>query len=51
MTIIYELEDKICCILKRQIDRDFWLVLYLKHEIQEYKNKGMNLNRIILNPI
>ena len=51
MVIIYELKDKLCCISKRQIDRNFWPVLYLKHEKQEYKNKGMNLKRIILNPI
>ena len=41
MVIIYELEDKMFCISKRLIDRDFRPVLYLKHEIQEYKNKGM----------
>ena len=37
MVVIYELEDKMCCISKLQIDRDFWPLLYLKHEIQEYK--------------
>ena len=43
MVIIYELEDKMCWISKRQIDRDFLPVINLKHEIQEYKNKDMNL--------
>ena len=37
MVIIYELEDKMCCISKLQIDRDFWPVLYLRNEKQEYK--------------
>ena len=37
MVVINELKDKImCCISKLQIDRDFWPVLYLKHEVQEY---------------
>ena len=36
MVVIYKLEDKICCIAKLQIDHDFWQVLYLKHELQEY---------------
>ena len=45
MVIIYELEDKVFWISKLQIDRNFWPVLYLKHEIQEYKNKGMKLKR------
>ena len=35
MVSIYELE--ICYISKLQIDRDFWPVLYLRHEMQEYK--------------
>ena len=35
--IIYELDDKMCCISKLQIDCDFWSALYLGHEIQEYK--------------
>ena len=34
---IYELEDKVYCISKLQMDHDFWPVLYLRHEIQEYK--------------
>ena len=34
---IYELEDKMCCISKLQIDSDFWPVLYLRHEVQDYK--------------
>ena len=33
----YELKDKMSCIWKLQIDRDFWPVLYLRHEVQEYK--------------
>ena len=37
MVILYELEDKMYCISKLQIDRDFWPVLYLRHEIQDYK--------------
>ena len=37
IVVIYELEDKICCISKLQIERDFWPVLYLSHEVQEYK--------------
>ena len=37
MVVIYELEDKMCCISKLQIDRDIWPVLYLRHELQEYK--------------
>ena len=40
MVIIYELEDKICCISKLQIDRDFLPVLFLRHEIQGYKAKS-----------
>ena len=39
MVVIYELEDKICCISKLQIDRDFSPLLFLRHEIQEYKTK------------
>ena len=39
MVVVYELEDKMCCISKLQIDNDFWLVLYLGHEMQEYKTK------------
>ena len=34
---MYELEDKMCCIWKHQNDRAFWPVLYLRHEIKEYK--------------
>ena len=33
----YELEDKMFCISQLQIDRDFWPVLYLRHDVQEYK--------------
>ena len=35
--VIYELEDKMWCISKLQIDRDFWPVLYIKHDVQEYE--------------
>ena len=34
-----ELEDKMCCISKLQIDRDFWHIFYLRYEVQEYKTK------------
>ena len=34
--VIYELEDKMCCFSKLKIDRDFWPVLYLRYEVQEY---------------
>ena len=37
MVVIYELEDKMCCISKLQIDLDFWPIPYLRHEMQEYK--------------
>ena len=37
MGIIYELEDKMCCISKLQIDCNIWPVLYSRHVIQEYK--------------
>ena len=29
-----------CCISKLQVDRDFWPVLYLRYEVQEYKTKA-----------
>ena len=34
---MYELEDKMRCISKLEIDRDLWPVLYLRHYVQEYK--------------
>ena len=37
LIIIYQLEDKLFCISKLQIDRELWPVRYLRHEIQEYK--------------
>ena len=37
MVVIYKLEDQTYCISKLQIDRDFWRVVYLRHEMQEYK--------------
>ena len=37
MVVIYEFEDKMFCISKLQIDRDFWPVLNLRYEILEYK--------------
>ena len=44
IVIIHELEDKMCCISKLQIDRDSNRLI---DEIQE----RMNLNRILSNPI
>ena len=41
MVIIYESEDKMCCISKLQIDRDFWPVVYVTLVMQELKNIGM----------
>ena len=42
IVIIYELEEQFCCLSKLQIDRDFWPVLYLRYETQEYEKIGMN---------
>ena len=37
IVIIYELEDKMCCISKLQIGYEFWPVLFFILEKQEYK--------------